>query len=437
MRNENEVKYAGFFSRLAVFLVDILIVSFLLYTLTSVIGESGSRVAIVVVAWLYWAVSLSRWSRTLGGKLLGIEVRSVDGLPLSFAKASIRVAVSFAPFVLYTVWRDMQHSAIPTPSPTIQMLPQLVYLLPPFLIFFTVKRQMIHDLVVGSIVLDVSQSAIYANHTVGKAVSFGQKIVRIAVVGTFLLLFGYVMLYTSVFFMLGKHQRDAYNASFHTVYPVNDRNDSTIIFYRQELERASKAFIDADDMYDIFEADVKRDFAVDCIEYLLREDHNVSNWIEEGSRFRKNARNKYADTEEMIKKAKANEDYLGRHFYDYDFNEVDSIARRLVDPFGGNGSENNRTCRKKMPVDEIYREFIYRYIANREEALKRNMQEEKYAKPSGYLNKSFYQGRVKQIKSWLNILYEKHPGYAVYKVQQKHLAEQKEKERRIKQQKRE
>ena len=428
MKNDSEIKYAGFFGRLAVFLIDLLIISFLLYALTHVFGNEGIRIGSIVTAWLYWAISLSMWRTTLGGKLLAIEICSTDGSPLSFARASIRFFVSIVPFALYLFWRGMQHSVIPAPSPTMQMLPQLVYLLPPFLIFFTDKRQMIHDIVAGSIVLDVSKRSVDKNDTSIHIVSLGQKILRVIVIGVFLLVFGYVLIYTSVFFMLGKHQHDAYNASFHTTYPVNDHNDSTIVFYHRELQHASKAFVEADGMYEIFEADVKRDLAVNCIEYLLRADHNVSEWIEEGSRFRKNARNKYANTKEKIAKAKANEDYMGRHFYDYDLNDVNEIEDHIADPFGGNGIENNRTCRKKMPVDEMYQAFIYRYISNREEALQDDIREEKYAKPSGTLNKSFYRDQIRKTQSWLKMLYEKHPGYRTYKVQQKRLEEQKKEE---------
>lgn len=406
-----EVIYAGFFTRLMATLVDLFIVSIILSIVKFAI-DAKSMVILVIVWWLYTTVMLIKWRTTIGGKLFGIEILDSEQKPLSFKSASLRFVVSIIPFLFYLLVRGMQHDMILAPSPTVQQLPQLLFFLPPLLMFFTKKKQMIHDILVHSVVVDSSEIK-HAAIERGKSVRYvAQKSLRIVGTLLFLTLIGYLMLYVSVFYRLGKHSHDAYNASFEDKYTVNDYNDSRIKFYNQELERSSQQFVMAEGMYNIFEADVKKDLSLNCIQYFLAQEHNETDWIEMGSDFRKNARNKYANTKERIKKAKKNESYMGKHFYDYDLNEVNHIMDDIADKWKQNA--NIETCQKMLPVDQMYTMFIMRYIENREKALSNDKREYKHAKTTGILNKSFYKKEIEQTSSWLEKLYKMHPEYKEY-----------------------
>lgn len=410
-QKNNEMIYAGFFTRLLATLVDIFIVS-LIFSIVRFAIDAKSIVVLVVVWWLYSTVMIIKWRTTIGGKLFGIEVLDSEQEALSFKSASLRFIVSITPFLLYIFFRGMQHDMTLAPSPTVQQLPQLLFFLPPLLMLFTQKKQMVHDLLVHSIVIDISEIK-RAEKERKKSVGYmGQKILRVTGTIAFIALFGYLVFYVSVFYSLGKHSHDTYKASFETKYTVNDYNDSRIIFYNQELERNSQQFVMAEGMYSIFEADVKRDLSLNCIQYFLSQEHNESDWIEMGSSFRKNARNKYANTKERIKRAKKNESYMGRHFYDYDLNDVNHIIDDIADIWKQDA--NIETCQKMLPVNKMYTMFIMRYIENREKTLSNDKWEYKHAKLTGTLNKSFYKKEIEQTYSWLEKLYEMHPDYKAY-----------------------
>ena len=427
-REANKIIYAGFFTRLLSTFVDIFIVVAMLGVASAAL-DTKSIVVLIVVWWLYNTMMIIKYKATLGAKLFGIEVLNQEGGTLSFKSASYRSFLSIAPFALYILLRGMQHNMELAPSPTIQQLPQLLFLLPPFLMFFTQKKQMIHDLLAQSIVVDKSEEE-HAKREEKKSVLYiGRNILKIVGTIIFLIGAGYLVVYVGVFYLLAKHNNDSYNASFKQHYNVNDYNDSKIIFYKQALERNTQKFIEAKGMYDIFEADVKKDLALNCIQYFLAREHNESDWINLGSGFRKNARNKYANTEDMIQKAKKNADHMGKYFYYYDLNEVNHIADDVANIW--NKDANKETCQKMLPVDEMYTMFIMPYIKNREEALARDKHEYKYAKPSGTPNKPFYKKKIEETSAWLDMLYEKHPDYSKYLQKQNELAQEREKQRAI------
>lgn len=359
MENRNEVQYAGFFTRLLATLVDIVVVLFLVYIIDLVIDNKSIQNIFFMFAiwWIYTSVMLMKWRATIGGRIFGIEILSTSLDPLSFKWVSLRFLVSVIPFLLYLYVRNMQYGMIPSPSPTVQQLPQLLFFLPPLVMFLMKKKQMVHDLLVQSIVIDVSKKKHMDKVSQGNIVYFGQKVLRIGGTLIFLVVVGYLLVYVSVFYSLGKSSHDAYNTSFHKQYSTNDYNDSKIIFYNSELEKNSQKFVDGEGMYDIFEADVKKDLALNCIQYFLKK-HNETNWIDAGSGFRKNARNKYADTEEKINKAKKNEDYTGRHFYTFDLNMVNHIEDDLTKMWS---DKNDSVCEQKLPIDDIYKIFVERY----------------------------------------------------------------------------
>lgn len=427
-QESNKIIYAGFFTRFLATFVDIFIISIISSVVAYAINIK-SIVVLIVIWWLYNTIMLIKYKATIGGRFFGIEVLNKDGATLSFKSASYRFFLSVAPFVLYTLIREMQHDMSLVSSPTIQQLPQLLFFLPPFLMFFTQKKQMIHDLLVHSIVVDKSEIEYVEKKHVEKeekksVMYVGQKILRILGTLIFLIIAGYLLIYVGIFYTLAQRSNNSYNASFKQHYAVNDYNDSRIIFYNQELETNTHKQIEAKGMYEIFEADVKNDLALNCIEYFLAREHNVSDWIAMGSGFRQNARNKYTNTEAMLEKFKKNEDHMGKHFYYYDLNEVNHITDDIADKWGKDA--NKDTCQKMLPVEQMYAMFVMKYIENREDALQRYKDDYKYADTSGMLNKSFYKKEIEKTSTWLEILYKKHPEYSKYLQKQKELARKKE-----------
>ena len=428
--DKQNIVYASFWIRFLAFVIDIIV---LYFPLTILLSERYPWVP-VLIFWLYFAVSIAKWRTTIGGKLFGVEIYSDDGSNLSFPKASIRVFVSLLPFVLYRLVREMQYTMSPPPSPATQMLPQLIFILAPFVMYASQKRKMLHDMTAKSIVVTPkNRMTEVTTAPPGKYVGGARQIVKFVLTLIIVLFGAYILLYVGVFFTLTQGKHKAYNQSFHTKYHTDDYNDTRIRFYQKELERYSKAFIEAEGMYDIFAADTKRDLALNCIEAALK-DHNASDWINLGSNFRKNARNKYADTKTRIKKAKANEDWMGHHFYDYDTNDVNHIEKKIANIW--EPEKNVKTCNALMSIEKMYRVFTEKYIPNRFEALAKSCGEYAAIFPYEYIDKSFDNCGDKQTKQWLNLLQEKHPGVLQrWKQQQRDMArmrEKKEEERKIK-----
>ncbi len=314
--DKQNIVYASFWIRFLAFVVDIIV---LYFPLTILLSERYPWVQ-VLIFWLYFAVSIAKWRTTIGGRLFGVEISSDDGSNLSFPKASIRVFVSLLPFVLYRLVREMQYTMSPPPSPATQMLPQLIFILTPFAMYVSQKRKMLHDVAAKSIA-PIPKNKITEVTTApsGKYVGGARQIVKFVLTLIIVLFGAYILLYVGVFFTLAQGKHKAYNQSFHTKYHTDDYNDTRIRFYQKELERYSKAFIEAEGMYDIFAADTKRDLALNCIEAALK-DHNASDWINLGSNFRKNARNKNYHFIQSLKSADVNVTFIdsnGKTAYDY------------------------------------------------------------------------------------------------------------------------
>jgi uncharacterized RDD family membrane protein YckC len=138
-----EVKYASFWKRLLAFAVDLAVTSLIFFGLAiilpillgprlgvprgSVILASGI-VIWLIVTWLYWALmeSSTRQS-TVGKDLLGIAVTDGEGNRISFGKATLRYFGKIA-----------------------SVLPALAGF---FMIAFTARKQGLHDLITGSLVV--------------------------------------------------------------------------------------------------------------------------------------------------------------------------------------------------------------------------------------------------------------------------------------------
>jgi len=355
MQSNQNIKYAGFFIRLLATIVDIAIVLFMSQAIDNVV--SLSAFAIWGLWGIYTAVMINKWHATLGGMLFGIKVFHVKDLEaLSVGQALLRFVVSVVPFLLYSYLRGMQHMMDIPPSPTASQLPQLIFMLAPLIMLFSKKKQMIHDMVAKSVVIDANE--VDKNVESKNVVYAGRKILRVIGTLAFLVVFGYTVFYAFVFYKIARSQEGRYNASFSTHYQTNDYNNTKIIFYKKELDRYSKELVEAKEMYDIFRADTKKDLALGCISYFLRKE-GCDSWIDMASKFRKNARNKYADTEAKIKQAKRNENFMGKHFYTFDLNMVNDGVDKITKQWS---DKNDSICENTVSVDELYDTFINKYI---------------------------------------------------------------------------
>jgi uncharacterized RDD family membrane protein YckC len=138
-----EVKYAGFWKRLLAFVID-LGITFLVFfalaiTLPILLGPrlgvpSGGVILVavagvwVVITWLYWALMESSSKQgTVGKGLLGIVVTDAEGNRMSFRKATARHFGKLA-----------------------SVLPALAGVV---MIGFTARKQALHDLITGSLVV--------------------------------------------------------------------------------------------------------------------------------------------------------------------------------------------------------------------------------------------------------------------------------------------
>jgi len=336
---KSNTRYANFLVRFFAVLIDSFIFILLLKVLTVFIKEGSPYFLIlfVIIWWLYVTLLLSSsWSATVGQKILGLKVITINDEKLTFKQASLRVIYAFflAPFIL----------------------PLMMY-------FFSDKRQTLHDYLSKSVVVDrwygvsAKEEGVVEIVTNRKKRIFRTIIVTIGFL-TVLIFVGYIVAYSSVMYVLYSSRDTAYNNSFYQTYHTNDYNDSRIQFYDGELHRYSKNFIVADKLYTIFEADVKRDLALGCIQYFVRRyDNDI--WIDMGSGFRQNARNSYANTEKKIEKSKENEHFMGDNFYVYDTNMVNDIENDITKLWS---DSNLSVCEDEMPVEVMYEPFILEYM---------------------------------------------------------------------------
>jgi len=129
--------YAGFWRRLAAYLIDALVVAVIqlgLYSVTvgHVANESKAIYAAIGAAsaatWAYFAVmESSPWQATLGKLAIGIKVQDARGGPLTFRRASVRYLA--------------------------KVLSSLTLMIGWLMVGFTPRRQALHDVIAGSVVV--------------------------------------------------------------------------------------------------------------------------------------------------------------------------------------------------------------------------------------------------------------------------------------------
>lgn len=90
------VQYAGFWRRFVAFLIDAIITNIIAFVIGFVAGigasmDSGRNFIGLIVGWLYWSLQeSSRRQATIGKMALGIIVTGVDGMRISWARATAR-----------------------------------------------------------------------------------------------------------------------------------------------------------------------------------------------------------------------------------------------------------------------------------------------------------------------------------------------------------
>ena len=349
-----KIKYAGFFTRFIAFMLDGLFLYIPLDILEKLSNEYLYIPLAFIVWWLYNSLMLSSsWGATFGKKILSIKILDENMQQLSFKKASIRYLYSIVSYM---------------------------FLLPIFMIFFTVKKQTFHDYFAKTIAIDDINKFNYQELKIQNDNSSKKKLTyfispfqtesttkkkstlrTIIIVVVFIAIavpIGYMVVYMSVMYKLYSASANSYDNSFNIKYSIKDYNNSKINFYNNELEIYSQEFIQADDIYTKFEADVKSDLALGCIQYFVKK--HDEDWIDVGSSFRKNARNKYANTEDKIDKAKENEQFMGHNFYKFDLNMVNHIQDDITKLWNDN---NDSICESSASVGKMYNIFLDSYIA--------------------------------------------------------------------------
>lgn len=108
--------------------IDLMLIGVLTTLITALLHIDSHGWAASVISWLYFAAQESSgWMGTLGKRAMGLAVQGVDGRQLSFARASLRWAARW--------------------------LSGLAFGLGYALACFNEKRQTLHDLLAGSVVV--------------------------------------------------------------------------------------------------------------------------------------------------------------------------------------------------------------------------------------------------------------------------------------------
>ncbi|MDX6534177.1 MAG: hypothetical protein QOF68_1921 [Gaiellales bacterium] len=121
--------YAGFWKRAAAFLIDAIILAVPNAIILAALGRSSGDLVVLVLDWLYFAYQESSEAQaTLGKRALGIKVTDVEGNRITFARATGRY---FA-----------------------KILSALTLLIGYIMAAFTARKQALHDLIAGTLVVN-------------------------------------------------------------------------------------------------------------------------------------------------------------------------------------------------------------------------------------------------------------------------------------------
>lgn len=182
-----------------------------------------------------------------------------------------------------------------------------------------------------------------------------------------------------------------YEKSFYTTYYASNYNDSRIIFYNNEIEENSKAYIDANNDYALFKAFTQKEMGLKCIEILLVKHTDRDTIYTLIDAFRKNSRNKYVQTKSLIVKYKKNDNLFK--------NREGAYITSIIDPFSRFLKKNipNR-CEEKISVEKMYQLFIPEYIKQKEIVIA-TYKKSLTSNNSNYINKV-----IEDLTTWIEVI---------------------------------
>lgn len=246
---------------------------------------------------------------------------------------------------------------------------------------------------VSKVILTSKNSEVnFKNHPNDMNSSLFKKTLKIIGIIIMICFSSIILLYAFFGIMLKNSNDNNIKKEYSMHYDTEDYNDSRIIFYNNALKESSQKFLLAENMYDIFEANTKRDIALDCIR-LLRKEHNATTKYQVDNQinwFKQNAINSYTSSEDNVKKSVENENYLRKHSLEYNSYSLPEIYKQLP----------NR-CTEQLSVDTIYNKFIPQYIKSQERRI-----------DNYYITYNPKEPIRKRYKQWLRTLYEKYPQYS-------------------------
>ncbi len=328
--------YASFWSRFAAFIVDLFVLILFLALFNLINSNQIVNLFVELIFLICYNTLLlsSKWQATIGMFLTGLKAYDKNNNRLTLWQALLRTFVSSISYIL---------------------------VLPFLMIFFTKKRQALHDVIAKTVIIDHNAKYNFKTKSTPKMAKTSKGFKYFIIIFG-VILFGYIAFLTLptviVYGILIMKKAGAHDYSFRVHYDTNDYNDSNILFYKEELKNNIPKFVEADSLYGRFEYDTKIELAEECIDYFSTIDEGEKS-IYSGYNFYKNARNKYTNTESLIEKAKKNEKLMGRHFYTYDLNIVRHVIEDIVSyPKSKKGSQ----CTSLQSVDVLYKTFLGQYI---------------------------------------------------------------------------
>lgn len=438
MQNNSNIKYAGFWVRIAAFIIDILILSIPMKLLESVVGlnEWFTIILSFTLLWFYYGYLVYRWRGTIGKKILGIEILNYDLTPISLNQASLRFLYSLLTYSIIFAPMSMLFMLAFIYTPLVYAV-YVILLLPILMMFMTDKKQVLHDYFAKVIVVDVAftfknknTKNITENHIEEqndrlspadkKVLKEKKNVSGIKIIRTILIItiIGYSVysLYVAamtmfVFGSIAKHKSQKFQATLEKYQSIDDHNDSRIIFYVKELEKSGEEYLYATKVPKIFKARVKRQLALNCIGYFLQE-HNDKTWLDQVQAVDRNQLNMYTENVTIYNKRKSDKNW---DFYDhYYFNELYDAQEKIASSFDKEISQYS--CDKLQTSEKMFDRFLLPYIDTKENTLDSYIKDEKKAPIFGTLNKKFYQKSIKDGKKLLKILYEGFPQIVHMKI---------------------
>lgn len=437
MQNNSDIKYAGFWVRMAAFIIDVLILSIPMKLLESVVGlnEWFTIIFSFTLLWFYYGYLVYRWRGTIGKKILGIEILNYDLTPISLNQASLRFLYSLLTYSIIFAPMSMLFMLAFIYTPLVYAV-YVILLLPILMIFMTDKKQVLHDYLAKVVVVDIAfilknkkTKNMTENHIEEqydrlsiadvndkKVLKEKKNVSGIKTIRTILIIivigfsaYSAYALYSitmtmSVFSSIAKHKSQKFHAALEKYQSIDDHNDSRIIFYVKELEKSGEEYLHATKVPKVFKARVKRKLALNCIGYFLQE-HNDKTWLDQVQAVDRNQLNMYTENVTIYNKRKSDKNW---DFYDhYYFNELYDAQEKIASSFDKEISQYS--CDKLQTSEEMFDRFLLPYIDTKENTLDSSIIDEKKAPVFGTLNKKFYQKSIKDDKKLLKILYEGFP----------------------------